>query len=101
MTEKEKFIAKRGKEVEKISREQIRIAAKAGKLALKQYKTQPARLRNLHKIIVLAAQIKMLQVQKATIASQPFPKFRKGGMNDRLTACVSIGNITHIKSNCE
>jgi hypothetical protein len=80
MIDREKLIAEKKAEIIKISKEQIRLMMKASKLAAKVYKTMPAQMRNLGKVMVICFQIRGLEIQKHIIISQPIPKreFPKG-----------------------
>lgn len=108
MTDKEKFIAKKKKELENICKQQIFLAKKGAKLALKKYKTQPAQFRKLSKLIIIAAQLKTLEYKKLQIVSQPFPRFAKGGHASGVvgdTQNCEIGVMFHspwhVKNKCE
>jgi hypothetical protein len=90
MIDREKFLEQKRKEIQEVCKEQIRLTKKAANLAGKVYKTMPARMRNLGKVMVICFQIRSLEIQKQIIISQPIPKkeFPSGGIMGNGPAIV-------------
>lgn len=74
MIDREKLIVQRKKELLKIAKEQLRLTIKGAKLAGKVYKTFPAQMRNLGKVMIIMFQIRQLEIQKHITMSQPIRK---------------------------
>lgn len=79
MTDRDKFIQQKNEEIEKISKEQLRLIKKFKAIArrpvAKRIETQIERCFKLARLSII---IKQLEIQKYLIVSQPFPKFPKG-----------------------
>lgn len=74
MTARDKHIAQKRKEIEKIAKQQVRLIMKAANTIAKPSKHMDVNLRRIGKMIVIAMQVRMLETQKQIIASQPIPK---------------------------
>jgi hypothetical protein len=82
MTEKEKHIAKKKKEMIKIAKLQAKLIIKAAKIATLPYKRPVTLMRRMCKVLAISMQVRSLDIQKHIIASHPIPKepgFPKGG----------------------
>lgn len=83
MTDRDKHITKKRKEIEKIAKQQARLIKKAAAIPpLTQSKRMDVNIRRLGKFMAIAMQIRALEMQKQMIVAQPIPKasgFLPGG----------------------
>ena len=82
MTERDKHIAQKKKELIKIAKLQSRLIIKAAKIATLPCKRNDTLMRRMCKVLAISMQVRALDIQKQIIASQPIPKepgFPKGG----------------------
>lgn len=84
MTDRDKFIQKKKEEIEKISKEQLKLSKEFKTIAkrpvAKRLETQIERCFKLTRLAIL---IKQLEIQKHLVIAQPFPKFPKGAPSAR------------------
>jgi hypothetical protein len=80
MTDREKHIAKKKKEIEKLTKQQIQLITKAAKIASKPYKRQSTGLRRIAEAMKISFQVRMIEMQKHMIIAQPIPNFIPGGI---------------------
>jgi hypothetical protein len=74
MTEREKHIAQKKKEIKKITKQQVRLVKKAVAIPLKPSKRMNVNLRRLGKMIAICMQIRVLEMQKLMIIARPLPR---------------------------
>jgi hypothetical protein len=74
MTTREKHIAQKKKEIEKITKQQVRLVKKAVAIPLKPSKRLSVNLRRLGKMMAIGMQIRALEMQKLMIIAQPIPR---------------------------
>lgn len=74
MTDRDKHIAKKRKEIEKIERQQVKLITKAAAIPLTASKRMDVNLRRLGKFMAMAMRIRALEMQKQMIIAQPIPK---------------------------
>jgi hypothetical protein len=79
MTEREKNIAWKKKEITNIAKLQSRLIIKAAKIATLPYKRAKTLMRRMGKVLSISMQVSSLEIQKQIIASQPLRKFPSGG----------------------
>lgn len=82
MTTRDKHIAQKRKEIEKISKQQIKLIKKAIAIPIMPSKRMDVNFRRAGKSIAIAMQVRMLEIQKQLIISQPILKgsgFLPGG----------------------
>lgn len=82
MTARDKHIAQKRKEIEKISRMQVRLILKSAKIISAPYKRTDTLMKRMLKVLEIAMQIRALDIQKQIIVSQPIPRitgFLPGG----------------------
>lgn len=75
MTDRDKHIAHKKKEIEKIEKQQARLIKKVVAISpLTQSKRMDVNLRRLGKFIAIGMQIRALEMQKQMIIAQPIPQ---------------------------
>jgi hypothetical protein len=74
MTARDKHIAQKKKEIEKIERQQVRLIKKAAAIPLTASKRMDVNLRRLGKFMEIAMQTPALEIQKQIIIAQPIPR---------------------------
>lgn len=82
MTTRDKHIAQKKKEIEKIHRRQFRLIVRAAKIAGAPYKRPATFTKRMIKVIAITMQVRSLEIQKQMIIAQPIPKgsgFLPGG----------------------
>jgi pyridoxal biosynthesis lyase PdxS len=80
MTEREKHIAQKKKEIERLTKQQIRLITKAAAMVAKPYKRQSTGLRRIGQSFTIFFQIRMIEAQKQMIIAQPIPNYVSGGV---------------------
>lgn len=78
MTEREKHIHQRRKEIEKISKRQFKLIKQSIAIAQMPAKRWQTSLKRCARIIAIALAVRQLEMQKQLIAAQPIPKFPPG-----------------------
>lgn len=95
MTDREKHIAKKRKEIQKISRMQVNLILKSAKIISAPYKRSGTLMKRMLKVMEIAMQVRSLDIQKQIIASQPIPRpipnFIPGGVVHGGPAIVGEG----------
>ena len=82
MTIRDKHIAQKRKEIEKIARQQVRLITKTAAMVARPSKYHAVNLRRIGKMMAIAMQVRALEMQKQILISQPIPKingFLPGG----------------------
>lgn len=79
MTTRNKHIAQKKKEIEKIHRQQFKLIVKAANIAGAPYKRQSTLTKRMIKVAAITMQVRALEMQKQMIAAQPIPNFVPGG----------------------
>lgn len=74
MTARDKHIAQKRKEIEKIAKQQVRLIKKAIAIPVIPSKRKDVNLRRMAKMFAIAMQIRALEMQKQMIIAQPIPK---------------------------
>lgn len=74
MTTREKHIAQKKKEIEKITKQQVRLVTKTAKIVSKPSKRMDVNLRRIGKMMAIAMQVRALEMQKQIILSKPIPR---------------------------
>jgi hypothetical protein len=80
MTTREKHIAQKRKELERLCKQQIRLITKALKIAAKPCKRQSTALRRIGQSLAIGFQVRMIEAQKQMIMAQPIPNYVPGGV---------------------
>lgn len=80
MTTRDKHIAQKKKEIEKIERQQARLENQAIKIATMPYKRPATYMRRVPRFLDIYARVKSLEVEKQIIMSMPLPKSEIGGV---------------------
>lgn len=88
MTDREKHIAERRKELAKLTKQIERLIIRGKKIGEKKYKTPAGQIRNLGRVIAIVAHINSIVFRAHVIMSQPIPKFPKGGIYPNGPAIV-------------
>lgn len=90
MTDREKHIAERRKELAKLTKQIERLIIRGKKIGEKKYKTPAGQIRNLGRVIAIVAHINSIVFRARVIMSQPLPKkeFPKGGIAPNGPAIV-------------
>lgn len=95
MTTRDKHIAQKKKEIEKIHRRQFRLIVRAAKIAGAPYKRQSTLTKRMIKVVAITKQVRMLEMQKHMIIAQPIPRpipsFVPGGVVHAGSAIVGEG----------
>lgn len=81
MTTRDKHIARKKKEIEKIAKQQVKLITKAAAMVSKPSRYYKVNLRRIGKMMAIAMQVRALEMQKQIIIAQPIPKkeFQSGG----------------------
>lgn len=82
MTDRDKHIAQKKKQIEKIHRQQFRLIEKAADMVAKPSKYHKVNLRRIGKMLAILMRVRTLESQKQMIMAQPIPKvngFLPGG----------------------
>lgn len=74
MTDRDKHIAKKRKEIEKITKQQVRLILKSSKIISAPYKRTSTLMKRMLKLFEISAQVRVLEMQKQIIISKPIPK---------------------------
>jgi hypothetical protein len=74
MTSRDKHIAQKKKEIEKIVRQQAKLITRSATLLARPSKRMDVNLRRLGKMMVIGMQVRALEMQKQMIIAQPIPR---------------------------
>jgi hypothetical protein len=78
MSDRETHITKKKMEIEKLTKQQIRLITKATALVAKPYKRQSTGLRRINQSLAIFFQARMIEAQKQMIIAQPIPNYVPG-----------------------
>lgn len=78
MTDRDKHIALKKKEIQKIAKQQMRLIIKAAAMVAKPSKYYKVNLRRIGKMLAITMQVRALEMQKQMIIAQPIPNFASG-----------------------
>lgn len=88
MTEYNKHIAQKRKEIEKLAKQQVKLITKAAAMVSKPSKYYKVNLRRLGKMLAITIQVRAIEMQKQMIIAQPIPNYVPGGVVPSGTAIV-------------
>lgn len=80
MTTRDKYIAQKKKEIEKIEKQQAKLMKQMQKLSSLHYKHPATLLRRVPKFLAIYRKAQALEVEKQIIISMPLPKRDIGGV---------------------
>lgn len=95
MTTRDQHIAQKKKEIQKITKQQVRLITKAAAMVAKPSKYYKVNLRRIGKMLAITMQVRALEMQKQMIIAQPLPRpipsFIPGGIVPGGVAIVGEG----------
>lgn len=95
MADRDKHIARKKREIEKIAKQQVRLITKSAAMVAKPSKYYKVNLRRIGKMLAIVMQVRALEMQKQIIISQPIrkpiPSFVPGGVVSGGPAVVGEG----------
>lgn len=98
MTDREKHIAERRKELAKLAKQIERLIIRGKKIGEKKYKTPAGQIRNLGRVIAIVGHINSIVFRAHVIMSQPIPRkdFPEGGMVPNGPAIITDNDKAEI-----
>lgn len=80
MIDRDKHIAQKKKEIQKIEKRQFTLIMKAANIAGAPYKRPATFTKRMIKVVAITMHVRALEMQKQMIMAQPVPTFVPGGI---------------------